>query len=463
MGLPYANCIVAAVTRRVCPLFTYRYTEREFDRMKRNKILVLTRSAFGKRISSPGIRAHHMADVLARHLPEAEVTMAIPATFAGDFSDLPYNVVPYGRYASVGEMRHHDIIISNGFPPHSVAMFPQKTFILDFFTQHYIEWMENTKDKSSRRNAWMTMARSYLNMQLTFADFVVCANERQRDTFIGSLIALDLINPAAYDSDPSLRALIDIAPHGVRTDERKQGKPVLKGVYGGIRETDKVLLWHGGILQWYDPPTLLRAVAKIREIRDDVKLVFVGALYPGLRSLGFGKRFEESVELARELGLYNSTVFFDIGWVPYEEIKDYLLEADLAVCTYFNNMETRYSHRTRFVDAFWAELPMICTRGDVLAELIDERGLGLVVEQGDVDGVADAILKLLDDEELNQRTKDNIREANKEMIWDVAFEPLVRFCREGTSIARPKRERIAPLTARAARYVTSSLLLGGFK
>lgn len=431
--------------------------------MKRKKILILNRSAFGKRISSPGIRAFHMADVLARHLPDAEVTMAIPATSAGDYSHLPYNVVAYGRYASFGEMRHHDIIISNGFPPQAVAMFPQKTFILDFFTQHYIEWMENTKTESSRRNAWMSMARSYLNMQLTFADFVICSTDRQRDTFIGSLVALDLVNPAAYDADPTLRALIDLAPHGVRTDEHKQTKRVLKGVYGGIKETDKVLLWHGGILQWYDPLTLLRALHKIRQIRDDVKLAFIGAMYPGLNTLGFGKRFAETVELARELGLYNSSVFFDIGWVPYDEIKNYLLEADLAVCTYFNNMETRYSYRTRFVDAFWAELPMVCTRGDVLGEMIENRGMGAVVEEEDVDGLADAILKLLDDQELYQQTKANIREANKDLIWDVTFEPLIRFCREGESIARPKRERIAPLTARAARYVASTLLLGGAK
>lgn len=426
------------------------------------KILVLNRAAFGKRLSSPGIRATHMADVLARHLPDDEVTLAVPSRSSETpTEELPYRVVAYGAFASVAEMRHHDIIISNGFPPQSAALFPQKTFVLDFFTQHYIEWMENTKDQEAKRKQWMAMARAYLNMQLIFADFVLCANERQRDTFIGSLIALGLIDPAAYDDDRALRSLIDCAPHGVRTDEVKHTKQVLKGVYGGIKPTDKVLLWHGGILQWYDPPTLLRALHKITQHRDDVKLAFIGSTYPGLAPLGFGHRFYETVELARELGLYNKYVFFDIGWVPYDEIKNHLLEADIAVCTYFENMETRYSHRTRFVDAFWAELPIVCTRGDVLAEMVEERGMGLVVEQRDVDGVADAIIKLLDDDEFRQTCKANIRAAKEDLYWDVALRPLIEFCRNPHSVAKPKRTRIASLTSWATRYTADRMLLRG--
>ena len=181
----------------------------------------------------------------------------------------------------------------------------------------------------------------------------------------------------AYDEDPALHKLIEPAPHGIRPDPLPEhATPAVRGVYAGISATDKLLIWNGGIIDWYDPATLLRAMAKIREHRDDVKLVFVGGAYPGLGSVGLGARFNEAIELSKELGLYNSHVFFDVSWVPYERMKDYMVEADLAVCTYFNNLETHFSFRTRFVDVFWAELPLVCTEGDVLADMVRDRESG---------------------------------------------------------------------------------------
>jgi glycosyltransferase involved in cell wall biosynthesis len=428
------------------------------------KILVLSRITIGPRLSSPGIRAYHMADVLARRLPEAEVTLAVPGGMAEPVApELPFSVVPYTALTSLRVMARHDIIICPGFPLQTIAVFFRKKLVLDFFTQYYMEWLENSKDdeamSATRRRAWSVMARRYLNMQLTFADFVVCANERQRDTYVGSLMTLGLIDPSTYDHDTSLRHLIDVAPLGVRTGELQQTKKVLKGVYAGIRPTDRVLLWHGGILHWYDPPTLLRAMHQIGQVRDDVKLVFVGSLYPGLGSLGLGKRFAETVELARELGLYNTSVFFDLGWVPYEGIKNYLLEADLGVCTYFENLETRYSHRTRFLDLFWAERPIVCTRGDVLAALVEEHGLGLVVGERDVTGLAESILRLLDDAQFYESCQESIRRLKGDLAWDVTLEPLLRFCRDETAIARRKTERLLPLLLRMAEYIGSRLLL----
>jgi glycosyltransferase involved in cell wall biosynthesis len=234
---------------------------------------------------------------------------------------------------------------------------------------------------------------------------------------------------------------------------------VVKGKYAGIRETDRLLLWNGGVLSWYDPATLLRAFRQISSERDDVKLLFTGAFYPGLYTLGLGRQFSETIELARELGLYNRSVFFDVGWIPYEEMKNYLLEADLSVCTYFEKLETHFSQRTRFLDVFWAELPLVCTRGDVLADMVEEHRLGLTVGEGDVSGVADAILRLLDDHDLHEECKRNIRGIKESLGWEVVLEPLVEFCKNGKSIARPKKERLLPLLWRTVDYAATRLSL----
>src|SRR5207244_1616744 len=79
-------------------------------------------------------------------------------------------------------------------------------------------------------------------------------------------------------------------------------KQVLKGVVPGIREADFVLLWGGGIWNWFDPLTLIRAVARIAGQRDDVKLFFLGVRHPDplIEEMAMAA---QAVALADELGL----------------------------------------------------------------------------------------------------------------------------------------------------------------
>jgi glycosyltransferase involved in cell wall biosynthesis len=419
------------------------------------RILVLATAAYGERMSSPGIRAHHMARVLVERVPGASVTLAVPAdSVHGKTQNAPCRVVHlHTKLSTIREMANHDIIIATGFPGYALVFFPWKTFVLDLFTQYLLEWMEASEDDPAflnpvYRRAWLSQSRKRLNIHLTFADFVLAASDRQRDAHLGSMMSLGLISPRACRKDPSLRKLVDVAPHGVRPDPLEHTKQVVKGRYAGIRETDKLILWNGGIINWYDPATLIRALAELSRERDDVKLLFLGSFYPGLGALGLGKRFREAVELSRELGLNHRNVFFDVGWIPYEEMKNYTLEADISVCTYFEGLETNFSLRTRFLDIFWAEVPLICTRGDVLAELVEERRLGLTVKEGDVAGVADAIRRLVDDREYYDECKRNIHAIKKAMAWEVALDPLIKFCNAGESIAKPKSERMGLLISR---------------
>ena len=422
------------------------------------RILILAGAAYGERMSSPGIRAHHMARVLVERLPDAGVTLAVPGgSVQGQTANAPCRVVPYyTKLGALREMAKHDIIIATGFPNHALLLFPWKTFVLDFFTTYLLEWMEASKDDPAfdplRRGAWLSRSRKLLNVQLTFADYVLAASERQRDAHLGSMMSLGLVSPRSHTKDPSLHRLIGVAPHGIRNDPLEHTKQVVKGRYGGIKETDKLILWNGGIVSWYDPNTLIRAVGELSRERDDIKLLFVGASYPGLENLGMGTRFRQAVELSRELDVYNRNVFFDIGWVPYEEIKNYTLEADVSACTYSEGMETNFSLRTRFLDIFWAEVPLICTKGDVLADMVDEHCLGITVHERDVAGVTAAIRRLVDDRDYIEACKRNIRAIKGCLSWEVALEPLVKFCESGESIARPKSERLWPLASRIFGY-----------
>jgi glycosyltransferase involved in cell wall biosynthesis len=134
-------------------------------------------------------------------------------------------------------------------------------------------------------------------------------------------------------------------------------------------------------------------------------------------------------------------------------VKQYLRGSYLGLSTYFNNAETHYAHRTRFLDLFWAELPIVCTRGDVLSELVERRGLGVTVPEGDVSAVVAALRQLLDDRAFYGRCVANLRALKAELSWDQTLAPLIEFCRRPRPIAAPKPERLLPLLRRTAGYL----------
>src|SRR4030042_1107130 len=57
-----------------------------------------------------------------------------------------------------------------------------------------------------------------LKLQLTIGDFFICASEKQRDYWIGMLSAVGRLNPYNYDSDSTLRKLIDVVPFGTPSE-----------------------------------------------------------------------------------------------------------------------------------------------------------------------------------------------------------------------------------------------------
>jgi glycosyltransferase involved in cell wall biosynthesis len=229
---------------------------------------------------------------------------------------------------------------------------------------------------------------------------------------------------------------------------------VLKGIFPGIAATDTVILWNGGIVKWYDPLTLVRAVARIVPRRPDVKLLFLGTKYP-VAGFDPGATLGEARELSRALGLLGDNVLFNEGWLPYDESGRYMVEADIGVSTYYDNLETHFSYRTRMVDFLWAETPLVCTRGDVIAEMVERRGLGIVVPEQDVDALEAALNRLLEEREFYAACKRNLGAVKAEMTWERTLAPLVEFCRRDVSIARGKWWRAPDLAGRTARYVAA--------
>ena len=136
---------------------------------------------------------------------------------------------------------------------------------------------------------------------------------------------------------------------------------MLKGIVPGIEDNDKVLLWGGGIWDWLDPLTVIRAVERLALNRNDVRLFFLGLRHPnpGVPQMEMERR---ALALTEELNLRDRVVFFNENWVPYEERGSYLLEADIGVSAHFDDLETRFAYRTRLLDYIWARLPIVTSQ-----------------------------------------------------------------------------------------------------
>lgn len=271
------------------------------------------------------------------------------------------------------------------------------------------------------------------------------------------------MNPLVYDEDESLSSLIGVVPFGIEDAPPTQTKHAVRGSIPGIGMDDKVVIWGGGIYNWFDPLTLIRAIDRLKERRTDIRLVFMGTKHPnpGVPDM---KVAWEAQELARELGLTDQHVFFNSGWVPYNERADFLLDADLGVSTHFEHIETQFSFRTRILDYLWASLPVVATDGDTFAPLIRDKGLGRVVPAGDVDALADALEVLLYDPAAHAAARDQVRVFAEGYRWSRTLAPLVDFCRSprrapDLAVERAANDEERPVTVPARISVRKDIAL----
>jgi glycosyltransferase involved in cell wall biosynthesis len=391
-----------------------------------SRVAVVTGDVLGDRIAGPAIRAWQIAEVLAAAGHEVRLGTLVDCAADSD----RFTVRHVGAAELRDDERWCDVLVFQGslLHEHPYLAAGGKPLVADLYDPFHLELLEQARDEGEdRRRDIVHNAVVVLDDQLRRGDFFLCASEKQRDFWLGALAALGRVNPASYDADPTLRELIAVAPFGLDPQPPRRTGPGVKGVVDGIGPDDDLILWAGGIYNWFDPLTLIRAVDAVRVRRPRVRLYFMGLAHPNPRVPEM-RMATDAQKLAAELGLTGTHVFFNPGWVPYGQRAGVLLDADVGVSTHLDHAETAYSFRTRLLDHLWAGLPTVATRGDALAELVDAEGLGLTVPPGDVTALAAALDRLLSDRELAERCRSAAHRVAARYGWPQVLAPLVRFC-----------------------------------
>jgi glycosyltransferase involved in cell wall biosynthesis len=393
-----------------------------------NRILIVSHEALGPLLSGPAIRCWELAHALAA---EHSVTLAVPAPVERDSQQV--RLVGYdvrSGEALRAELDACEAVVASGYLlRHYPFLAAGPPLVVDLYDPFMLENLAIHAGKPlADQQALYRIDRSVLDEQLRMGDFFLCASEQQRDFWIGMLAASGRVNPLTVQADMSLRRLIAVVPFGLPAGPPVRRQAALKGVIPGIGPDDRLVYWGGGLWDWFDPQTAIRAVAALSARVPNVRLFFAGVHHPN-PAVPPMRPAEAAQALSADLGLTGRHVFFN-DWVPYDRRADYLLEADAAVSFHLDHIETRFAFRTRYLDYLWASLPMVLTRGDSLGEQAASYGLARLVSPGDVTGAAQALAEALAE---SRQTAADCRERARPLLealrWPRVVAPLNEFCR----------------------------------
>jgi hypothetical protein len=252
------------------------------------RVLIITGDPLAAAMAGPAIRAWNMALMLqgAGH----EVRLVSTTRAEHPVPPFPTFRVTAGDERGIAEHeRWAEVVVFQGYATTQFRTIAHtdRMLIADAYDPMHLEMLEQGRELPPATWALrVSTARNALNDQLRRADLVLCASERQRLFYLGQLAGLGRLSPATYADDTELRRLLAVVPFGL-----EPVPPVadvgrgMRGVVPGIDADSRVLIWGGGVYSWFDPLTLIRAVAVARKQVPDIRLFFLGTRHPGSASL----------------------------------------------------------------------------------------------------------------------------------------------------------------------------------
>ncbi len=426
------------------------------DMTVRRQILIITLEPIAKQMAGPAIRAVELGKQLA---DEFDVILFSPRpTDLECIEGAPSSVklmagLGKAKLYKVAEKADVIFVQANVLKTYPHLADLDKPIVVDLYDPYLLSILAEYADDPVTASSSYRLMHQVLKKHMLRADFCLCASERQRDYWLGRFCELGRMTPEMYKVDGSFRKLIDVVPFGLPTNPAKKTGPGIKGQIAGINEDDFVLVWGGGIWQWFDPLTIIKAVAELSKTKKNVKLYFMGIKSPNPQVAQM-PIVAEAKSLAAELGVLDKHVFFGDSWISYADRVNYLLDADVAVSAHYDLPETRFSFRTRILDYLWAGLPILTTGGDQLADLISEKSAGMALPYKDVSAWVKAIDALVSDKNLRDKYSQGAKTLSQEFVWNKAVLPLKEFCRQPHRLPVHKPVKMPSVMERARAVYT---------
>lgn len=172
------------------------------------------------------------------------------------------------------------------------------------------------------------------------------------------------------------------------------------------------ILYVGRIKRFKGVHLLIEAMRQVVEKVPDAKLDIVGRGDPQYET--------ELKQRVKSLKLEDAVTFH--GYVSEEEKVRFMQEARVLVLP-----SQREGFGLVVIEANACGTPVVATDVPGLRDAVVNGETGLLVSYGDIEALAEAILKLLMDDELRERLPRNVVEWTKQFSWDKTAEDFLKI------------------------------------
>lgn len=330
-------------------------------------VVVVTPDVVGERMAGPGIRAFHFTEELRKHFPTTLVSKGMP----------------------LYPIENASVVV--GQPVRGLRrMHGDQRLVFDLFDPVLLELHEiYGNEPSIRQRIHLGAERWRLRRALRTGDLFLCATPHQRELY------------------PSVSPRIIEVPFGA-----EQNAPA-------ATPRENIIVWGGGTWEWLDPDTAVRAVIDVNRAGLSCRLRFLGRSRPNTALANRGDRIDRLIETGRPYVEANDE------WVRYRDRLAELGRCKIAIMLHHDTAEARYSIRTRLFDAIAAAVPVIATAGGFAADLVASERLGIVVPPDDSAAVAEAIRRLLTDDDFYSSCVLSLERVRPRFAWSIVTRPLV--------------------------------------
>jgi len=218
-----------------------------------------------------------------------------------------------------------------------------------------------------------------------------------------------IISPSEYYIDESrflgeYRDKIVAIPNGINVEDFNipLSKEECRGKLG-LPVDKNIILFVGSLTPYKGPEVLVKAMQKIVKEVPDTELVFVGS----------GKMRDELGKLAEKIGIKNNLKF--AGFVEESMKPLYYKAADIFALPSTLNTEV---FPIVLLEASAAGLPMVVSDLNTFKCIIEDGYNGLFTKRGDEKSLADAIVYLLENEDIREKMGKNARKKVENYSWD---------------------------------------------
>jgi len=173
--------------------------------------------------------------------------------------------------------------------------------------------------------------------------------------------------------------------------------------------TEPVVMWVGGFYPWHDLSLLLESFALILQRRPDARLVLVGD----------GQTRSSVEDGITKAGMRHAVIM--TGEISHSEVPEMLSIADVAVVPSAPVTASLGGTGTplKLFEYMAAGKAIVATAHEEAAEVISDGCNGVLVDEGDVNKFAEAMLKLIDDPKERSRLGQNARRKAIELYsWE---------------------------------------------